>query len=459
MTWLLSHAFSMVGLLLGVLLFGKILRQRRAPASTMSWLLVIVLVPYVGVPLFLVLGGRKARKMAARKRRLYTSSRPVTNEGCPVVERILCSEGAPHALGGNRVDLLSTGETAFHAFLEAIDGAQNSMDIATFILGNDEVGNTVLDRLEKKARSGVQVRLLLDSLFSFRPDRKRLNALERAGGRIAYFMPVIHVPFRGQANLRNHRKIAVGDGKTAIVGGMNLALEYMGPTPRPGRWRDVSMRVGGPAVDEIAHVFDSDWAFASGEVGSTRQRAPARPSEDGTARIQVVASGPDFPGDTFYDAILSGLFEAKTRIWLATPYFIPDEALARALILAVRRGVDVRILVPERSNHLLADLAGGDYLREIQKAGGRICPYKEGMIHAKVTVIDEALGVLGSANMDMRSLFLDYEIALFFQSKDEIALLARWFESVLASCGERLPDASRARALAEDLGRLVGALL
>jgi cardiolipin synthase len=455
--WILSHGLAILGFLLALLLLSRVLHERRAPASTMAWLLAIALAPYIGVPLYLVLGGRKARRMAERKERLYRGSARAKDAG-HALERILCAEGAPGALEGNRVGLLATGEAAFEALMRTLEGAERSIHIATFILGSDEVGDAVLALLERKAAAGLEVRLLIDAFFALRSNRRRIGALERAGGRCAFFMPVLHLPFRGHANLRNHRKIVVVDGERAIVGGMNLALEYMGPRADARRWCDVSMLVEGPAVGQIASIFRSDWAFAARETlladGLRRPIAPP-----GAAGIQVVASGPDVPGDTLYDAMLTALFAAKERVWIATPYFIPDEALARALVLAVRRGVDVRVLVPERSNHAMADLAGGRYLREIQAAGGRVCPYLPGMMHAKVTVIDDAVGVLGSANMDMRSLFLDYEIALFFYSKPEIATLAGWFEGLLARCGPRLADAGRARALAEDFGRLLGPLV
>jgi cardiolipin synthase len=284
-----------------------------------------------------------------------------------------------------------------------------------------------------------------------------LAALTEAGGKVAWFMPVLHLPFRGNANLRNHRKIVIADGSAAIVGGMNVAREYMGPTPFAGRWRDLSLRIAGPAVADIADLFASDWHFAAKESLTPARHAelPRRQAPDGEA--QLVASGPDSASDLIYDALLSAMFEAQERLYVATPYFVPDEALARALVLACRRGVDVRVLVPRRSNHLFADLAGASYLRQVHDAGGQVLCFTPGMMHAKAVIVDERIAVVGSANMDMRSLFLDYEIAMFFYSPSEIARVVAWFQSLEPSCVALAP-AGRTRALFEDLGRLVAPL-
>ncbi|HEX4423248.1 MAG TPA: phospholipase D-like domain-containing protein, partial [Kofleriaceae bacterium] len=323
----------------------------------------------------------------------------------------------------------------------------------TLILGDDEVGAAIVAVLEAKARAGLEVRLLIDAMFKRHANRAALRSLTRAGGKVAWFMPLWHVPFRSRSNLRLHRKIIVVDGTTAIVGGMNLAHEYMGPEPSARRWRDLSTRIVGPAVDDLDLVFRADWAFAVRE----QLPAPPRSAAAGESIIQVVGSGPDVATDLIYDALLTAVFEARHRLWIATPYFVPDEALARALVLAVRRGVDVRIVVPARSNHLSADYAGASYLRQIAAVGGAICCYQPGMLHAKAILIDDRLGVVGSANFDMRSLLLNYEISLFFTSPTEIDGVRSWFDALWPACGDLAP-AGRARALIESMARLIGPL-
>jgi len=455
--WWLPHVFSILGFFLGLILLSRILRERRPPASTLAWLLVIVLVPYLGVPLYFLIGGRKHRRLAARKDRLYTVPTAHEEPSLNAIERILLAGGAPRTSMGGRIQLCSTGEETFMRLTSLFQNARSTIDISTFILGGDETGHAFAEILAERARQGVQVRLLLDGLFAFRPKRKQLACYTRAGGRLAVFMPLLRLPFRGPANLRNHRKIIVVDGETAVVGGMNLASEYMGKGHRNERWRDLSLIIEGPAVSHIHNVFRSDWAFASGDAAAPETYPLLK--QVGDANLQIVASGPDVPGDTYYDAILTALFQARERVWIATPYFIPDEAIARGMVLAARRGLDVRLLVPLRSNHLTADIAGGSYLRQIAKAGARIYAYGKGMMHAKVTLIDRDLAIFGSANLDMRSLFLDYEIAAFLYTPHEVAEFDAWFQALMAECEAGIPEPGSLRALAEDVGRLLAPLM
>ncbi len=479
--WVVPHIFSILGFLLAVVLLSRIVRERRPPASTMAWLLSILLVPYIGVPLYLLIGGRKHRRLAARKETLYTLPLGHDVVAAHAIERILLAGGVPRTSTGDQLQLIDSGEVAFQHILAMFQGAQHSIDVSTFILGGDAAGELLLDALAERAAAGVKVRLLLDGLFYFRPRREHLLRYTRAGGRLAVFMPLLRLPLRGPANLRNHRKIIVVDGVRAVMGGMNLADEYMGPLPRADRWTDVALVLEGPAVAYIHNVFRSDWAFASHEsappqvdetpllaaqvdgVGDTSDAAVlathCRSQAASSAQVQVVASGPDVPGDTYYDAILTALFQARERIWVATPYFIPDEAITRGLVLAARRGVDVMLVVPERSNHLSADIAGGSYLRQIEQAGGRVRPFTSGMMHAKVTLIDHELAVVGSANLDIRSLFLDYEISVFIYTRPEILHFERWFNGLLQHCNDRLEEPGTVRALAEDLGRLLAPLM
>lgn len=457
---ILSHVVSIVGFAMAIVLIADVLRSRRPAGSAMAWMLAIVLAPYLGVPLYLALGGRKMLRAAQKKQPLYIAPEPGATARSDI-ERMLINVGAPPGRDGNDIRLLETGEAAFQALLEIIDGAQATLDVSTLILAGDEVGQVVIERLAARAQAGVRVRVLVDALFRLRSTGGRLAKLTRAGGQLAWFMPVVHVPFRGHANLRLHRKMVIADGRTALVGGMNIAREYMGPVPLPGRWRDLSASLQGSAVGDVAAIFESDWQFATGRRGEPVRLltpSPATVAVAGDATVQVVGSGPDVVSDRIYDALLTATFTARHRLWIATPYFIPDEALAKAFVLAARRGVDVRVLVPARSNHRIADYAGASYLRDVVEAGGRVFCYLPGMMHAKVAVIDDALGVLGSANVDMRSFFLDYEIALLFSSAPEVQGLATWFEATLADA-RPLGPAKRSRRLVEDVTRVFGPLI
>jgi cardiolipin synthase len=459
----LSEVLTVLGFLLALVLLAHLLRSKRPPSSTLAWLLTIVLMPYIGVPLYLMFGGRKLKRMAERKGLVYdpgdSAAEGVFGAG---TERVLRSFGVPPATVGNQVRLVTSGVEAYGQVMALLDGARRSIHLTTFILGRDAVGEAVVARLAQRAAEGVQVRVLLDDLGSWRTPRRFLRPLIEAGGEVAYFMPVFHLPFRGRSNLRNHRKILVVDGAIALTGGMNLAWEYLGPTPDPDRWVDLSVVVEGPAARDFDEIFWSDWSFATGGSVPPPDESPAAipppPAADGVP-VQVVASGPDVAGDPLYESLVASLFAAQERIWVVTPYFVPDEILVRALDLAARRGVDVRIIVPNRSNHLSADLARVGYLRQINDAGAQTLRFKPVMIHAKAILIDDGLAVIGSANMDMRSLFLNYEVALFLYDPAQVRDTETWIKSLFPHCRPGLVRPSWLLELAENVVRLLSPLL
>ena len=459
-TSILTYLFLIGSFLLGVVLIAHILLQKHSPSGTMAWLLAIVLMPYVGVPLYLLLGGRKLRREAAQKGRLgLDTSAAIPDEQACITDRLLRSYGIPGAEVGHRLRLCTTGEQTFTELAELIDSAEKSIHISTFIFRPDPVGRLILGKLVEKAAAGVSVRLLMDGVGSLHTRPRHLRELTEAGGKVAWFMPVLHRPFRGRSNLRNHRKIVVVDHRVVLGGGTNIGAEYIGPTPLSGRWRDLAFVLEGPTVRHWEEVFCRDWEFASGQT-------PTRPPEKvhtaetaGSAVAQFVPSGPDMEGDALYDAILSMIFAAKRRLWVVTPYFVPDEPLCQALMLAARRGVDVRILLPHRSNHLLPDIVRGNWLRDIQQAGGLILLCHGAMMHAKAMVMDQEAAVLGSANMDIRSLFFGYESAMFLYSHNEVARTADWIEHLAANCQCGIGPAGLARSLGESVVRLAAPLL
>ncbi len=460
--WLFSEIWTHLGFLLALVLLADLLRQRRSPSSTIAWLLSILLLPYVGVPLYIMLGGRKIRRMARRKPRIYLPPGGArgSSQQAPV-GRLLAWYGVPGSSAGNRVELVTDGVVAYTRVIELFLAARSSIDIMTYILGSDEGSRALVGCLTGRARDGVSVRLLIDDLGSWRIRHRFLEPLIAAGGQVAHFMPVLHAPFRGRANLRNHRKLVVIDGRVAVTGGMNLAWPYIGPPSAQGLWRDLSMIVEGPAVGELEALFASDWSFATGidrQEESPHDRRKAS-TEMESCVVQVVASGPDVAGDPLYEALLALIFSAQDRIWIVTPYFVPDETLARALSLAAHRGVDVRLILPERSNHITADLARSSYVRDLHNAGARVALYTPVMLHAKAVVFDDQLAVIGSANMDMRSLFLNYEVALFVASPTHVALVADWASELMADCKPDLPQSGWLRELAENVVRILSPLL
>lgn len=480
-TSLWSHLLTVGGVLLALFALARLFGERRQPGNTLAWLMGIVLIPYVGVPLYLLFGGRKIRRLAARKRRIRL---PVPEEvrasaatlAHPVAQAVT-TNGAGEPVGGNTTRLLLTGEEAFAELEKRILAARHTIHIATFILGRDAAGRRVVQLLARRAREGVKVRLQLDALGCFFSRGRFVDPVRRAGGEVATFLPVLPLSGRGSANLRNHRKIAVFDHRTAIIGGHNLAREYLGPQPWKKRWTDLGAVIEGPAAALLDEVFLADWAFATGRpadysAADAADRAASQSLIDngsplhvpaGSSEIQIIASGPDVNGDPLYEGILAMVQEAKQSVWIVTPYFIPDEVLLRSLIVKARAGRDVTLILPARSNHPITDLARRPLLRQLVRAGARVLAYQPRMLHAKAVMVDDSLGLIGSANVDMRSLFVNFEIGALLHSPSDVHALRAWAgELARSSRTLTLADLKRRRFpanLLEDLSRLLTPLL
>jgi len=456
-----QHLLSVFSFFLGIYLVSDLIRERKAPGSTWGWLLTMTLVPYLGVPLYITLGGRKLRNKAYQKQGLYHA---IPYDKTPTellpLERILLSSGAPKKTTDNKIQILASGQQAYSEILRLISGAKTNIWITTYILGNDAIGIEILSTLTKQAKKGVEVCLLLDGIGSFWVSRFRLRQFKKAGGKIAFFLPLLHIPFFGHSNLRNHRKIMIVDEKFAISGGMNLAQEYL--SPASNYWIDLCFLIQGSGVQDLSSIFQSDWCFASKEpLTKKSDQSPLLDTQKNTqsALLQVIASGPDVSGDPLYDSILSAIFSAQKRIWIATPYFIPDDALAKALELACRRGIDVRLIIPKKSNHLLADICRGSYLKQLDLVGGQLYFDLHPMMHAKVTLIDDSYAVVGSANIDMRSLLLNYEVGLFLYSNKDINTIADWFLHLQQQAEKGLLKKTLFADFSDGLGRILGPML
>jgi cardiolipin synthase len=464
---LLPHLLTVAGFLLAFFAIARLMSQRKQPGNTFAWLLAIAFVPYLGVPLYLLLGGRKLRKLAASKSRLRpvdSSAVVTTPDSGNFAAKVFTRDGACPPVGGNSLRLLGNGEDSFASIEQGILQAKVSIHIMTFILGRDEVGQRLVELLAQKAREGVKVRLLLDAFGCFWTAGRFCDPIRRAGGEVVKFMPIMPLQTRGSANLRNHRKLGIIDHRWAAIGGRNLAKEYMGPTPFKQRWRDLGAVIEGPAVRQAEEVFFADWVYASGQsLAKLRKELPEEePRRAGQAHLQVVASGPDVSGDPLYEGILSLVQQAERSVWIVTPYFIPDEVLQRSLMIQARAGIDVRLVVPAKSNHPLTDLARRYHLRELQSAGVKVLLYHAGMNHAKMLIVDGETALLGSANMDLRSLFLNFEIGLVTYSKTEAQAVRTWVEEVFVHCkplSERRKRPGIFSAIGEEIARLLAPLL
>lgn len=463
---LLPHLLTVAGFLLAIFAIARLMSERKQPGNTFAWLFAFAFIPYVGVPLYLLFGGRKLRKLAERKARLcpVSPTKVAVPENAGFAARVFVNNGASAPIGGNRVRFMLSGEDSFAALEAGIRGAKESIHIMTFILGHDEVGRQIVQLLAERARAGIKVRLLLDALGCFRTSGRFCDPLRAAGGEVVRFMPMLPLQSRWSANLRNHRKIAILDHQLAAVGGRNLAREYMGPKPLKRRWRDLGAVLEGPAVRQLEEVFLADWAFASDQpVAKLLEELPAAwPAPVGSADLQVVASGPDVAGDPLYEGILSLVQQAQRSVWIVTPYFIPDEVLQRSLMVQARAGLDVRIVVPARSNHYITDLARRHHLNELQQAGVKVLLYHSGMNHAKLLLVDGETTLFGSANMDLRSLFVNFEIGLVAYSPGEARVIKAWMQEIF-DLSKPLSDRKSARrlfpALGEEIARLLAPLL
>lgn len=464
---LYQHLSTVFGVGLGVLLIARILRQNLRPSVSFSWLMAIVLIPYVGVPLYLLFGGRKLAWWTGEKKPLYDRILPLPFDDVQTqshVEDVLIASGMPPARPRCSMKLLPDAQAGYEEICELIESARERIHIVTFILGYDPVGRKLVELLSRKAAEGVEVRLLLDALGCFLTRWGFVEPLRKAGGQVGIFMPLLPIRTRFSTHLRNHRKIIVVDGKTAIIGGINLTHNYIGPEPNPRRWIDTSMTLKGPVVADLEKIFESDWNFATGESIHYETADPPAPPAGKLHDhlLQIAASGPDVAGEPLHEALMTACFESRKRAWIVTPYFVPDEGLFRALTLQARLGHDVRLILPRHSNHRLADIARGRFLRQIADAGAKIYLHPDRMIHAKHAVFDDSLAMAGSANLDMRSLYLNYELALFLHSPDEVRVIAEWMEALMKESEVATPamlPGGYVRQWAEDLSLLVSPLL
>lgn len=469
--WLIAHSLEIAGYLLAIILIPRILLERRHPGATIAWVLAIGLVPYLGVPLYFLIGGRRVRKISLTKEWGRGNNQPDPNppalDALPAhnrrIAKLLLRAGTFPPDQNNTVTIFDDGVKAYEALVTLLKDAQDSIEIATFILGRDEVGRALVQILAQKAGEGLEVRLLLDALGSLRTRGRFVRPLLDAGGRVGIFLPLLPLRRRWSANLRNHRKLVVVDEDRAFLGGMNLAREYMGPRPYKNRWKDVSITIAGPGARYVRSIFWQDWMYSTGESIAPGVLCPVPQESSGDGSIlQVVGDGPDVPERPLYSGILAALNRARERIWVVTPYFVPDDALSSALALAARMGCDVRLIMPEKSNHPLVDLAGRSFFVDLVHAGVRFFCYQPGMLHAKLIAIDQRLAVVGSANMDIRSFQLNFEIATFLYDSQSVKKVLAVMNGVLKECKEvgmaEIARKTRLRRFSEDICRVFSPL-
>lgn len=446
MQGLIQHALIVAGVLAATLAVLFVLQQRRSPQSAAAWILFIILVPYLAIPIFLMLGFRKqgSRFPAIR----FTDVENAVTSGYPIAETFN-RLGAPAASSRNGFVLHDTAQSALLELDAVIVDARQRLDVLLYVLADDAAGRRFVCQLRDKADAGVGVRLVLDRLGTLRRPRRELAEFVAAGGELRFFSPFIHPPDSGHMNLRNHRKLVVADNATVWAGGRNVADVYLASSD--GRWLDLSFTVTGPVVQSFVDVFASDWDASGAAPPVARAGSPAAGRQD--AVLQLVPSGPDEPGDVLHNGLVNAIHGARRRVWIATPYFVPTETLDQALTIAACRGLDVRLMIPDRSNQWTTDLARGAYLRELTRSGCKVFRYPDGMMHAKAGLIDDSAWV-GSANFDVRSMMLNFELALFVYDPRTVAAVEAWASRLAQASVSGLPHARLPRRMLEALFRL-----
>ncbi|PWW47867.1 cardiolipin synthase [Melaminivora alkalimesophila] len=444
----LGHTIVVVLGLLIYVLGTRINHQRRHPSAAIGWVLGMVAFPYATLPLFLLFG---VRKFARPARRYHWQRPPPEREGPSWAAQLLAGMEVAPAVRNERVTWHESGPHARAGLLDTISSARRQLDVCTYVFAHDEVGREVARALIASARRGVAVRLLVDAVGSLAMPRGMLRALAREGVQVRRFMPILRNPLRGRTNLRNHRKLVVADGWRLWSGGRNLACEYF--MDRPGRpaWVDLSFEVYGPVALHAHLQFGTDWRMAKGRV-LRKNRRPFAVGASGQVPegplAQWIATGPDHADDTVHALLMAAAYHAQERILAVTPYFVPDDGLLDAWCLACRRGVQVSLLVPERSNHRLADIARERALRQLVAAGARVW-LAPGMMHAKAVLVDDDLALAGSLNLDARSLFLNYEAMTAFYDEADVRWLSDWCAQQVA---QARPYAAHRPSLLRDMG-------
>jgi len=460
---LLTYLFILVG---GVLVFtalSHLLYQKRSPTSMLSWMLTVVFLPYLAVPLYFLIG---IRKRESKHKKEYVKFHEL-NKNNPYVmsntnngfQNILKKNGIPPATRGNIYELITSDTEAYDRMLLEILNAKQSIDICTYVFQFDKTTEALLHTMTLRAKEGIRVRLLMDLVGSIGIyfNQSCFKALKEAGGEVAFFVPMLKRPFQNYINLRNHRKIYLFDQTTLLSGGMNLSDEYMGKADGTKRWEDILYYLKGPAVHNFYSIFHNDWVYATKE--EKKNDLKMAESYDGDSIVQVVPSGPDIPRDALYETLLNAIYSAKERIWIVTPYFVPDENMVQALVIAQHKGVDVKLITPKNSDHFIADMGRSPYMRELDEIGADVVLYEGEMLHAKAILFDSIGGMVGSVNLDNRSLFLNYEVVTFVYSSKFIESIEIWMKKLMQNSTRGMQKPTKVREAVENIMKVFAPLL
>jgi cardiolipin synthase len=474
----LATILSIVGELIALVIVLQILTERREAAATLAWIFGVILLPYLGAILYLLLAGKVSRHRIRRRGRAVaklaggrkeaerlleehrdTSLRDVHPDQQAIM-RLAEELGAGHPTVGNLVSFLATGHQTFTALEEAIENARHHVHLEYYIFRPDETGCRMLELLTQKAMEGVKVRLLYDAVGSSFLKNRHLKALRRAGGRAEPFLRLLSLRRPFSVNFRTHRKIVVVDDRIGFVGGRNIGNEYRVDRSAWGEWHDAHLRLEGPSVQRLQEIFAEDWVFATGEDVTTLADCFTPHARPGKARVQVLQSGPDGQPQIIHRILFEAIASAQRSVDIVTPYFVPDTAIVMALQNAALRNVRVRLLVPGRMDSIIVGWAAHSYYPDMLQAGIEVYEFTPGMHHAKLAVIDERWAYVGTANMDIRSFRLNFEVGVALYEPVMAEQIINYIEGDIRRA-KRLQrkDPTRTEALKDGIGRALSLVL
>ncbi|MDD1658392.1 MAG: cardiolipin synthase [Methanomicrobiales archaeon] len=456
--------------------------RKKTPTSAVAWLLVLLLLPFIGCFLFLVFGQsfRKEKRfllkhetdqqlrerMVSQIQEVKTRAEKLGNQWSGAYHRmalLLLQNNRALITTNNQITPYIDGKAKFADLIEAIKNARDHVHMEYFILKDDGLGRDIMKALTERARAGVEVRLLVDGVGSGGLPRHFYHELTAAGGKHAVFFPFLISYFNYRVNFRNHRKIAVIDGETAFIGGFNIGDDYLGLDKKWGYWRDTAVRIRGTGALDAQIRFSLDWNFASQDKMEVTERYFHESPLPKGSLIQIVSGGPDTAWNPVKESYLKMITTAVETVYIQTPYFIPDESVMDALHIAAQSGIDVRIMIPSKPDHLFVYWASHSYIEELLDSGVRAYTYENGFLHAKTIVIDGLAASVGSANWDNRSFKLNFETNAVIYDEHVAGELKQAYLNDLSHCTELTPEwyASRSRffRVRSSLSRLFSPIL
>lgn len=480
--YLFPILFVILVLLNVALGFTLIFLERKNPAATWAWLMVLTLLPFFGFFLYLLFGQNlKKQKIFNTKtnddRMLYKKSLDQMKELEYCKEQFTCKYdvhyrdfiqmnlSSSHSVytENNQVTIFTDGKEKFTKLIEDIEGASDHVHLLYYIMKNDDLSNRIMQVLTKKASEGVEVRLLVDSLGGRKMSKKVIQTFKDAGGQFATFFPAIIPIITIRINYRNHRKLAIIDGECGYVGGFNIGDEYLGLDEKFGYWRDNHLIIRGNAVQSMQMRFFSDWNHSSPKKIDYKYKYYPIMNIKSDIGIQIVSSGPDSEEMHIKNGYLKMITSAKKSIYIQTPYFVPDQSFIECLKIAALSGVDVNIMIPDKPDHIFVYWASYSYIGDLLKSGVKAYTYDGGFLHAKTLIIDEEIASVGTANMDIRSFELNFEINAFVYDRNVASSLTYFFKEDLKVSSEitkeRYESRSKVIKIKESIARLLSPVL